>query len=218
MSLLTDVSAMTDEDIVTRVLAGETALFEHLMRRNNRRIFRAARAILRSDGDAEDVMQDAYVRAYAHLRDFDGRARFSTWLTRIAVNEALARVRRARGHESLDSIGEDQDMPRTVEPTPEQSTSDGEMRNVLERAIGALPDDFRVVFMLRAVEEMSGTDTAECLGIPEDTVKTRLHRARSRLREIILAELEPKVTGAFDFAAPRCNRVVDAVLRRLGIP
>lgn len=208
---------MTDEDIVIRVLAGESALFEHLMRRNNRRVYRAARAIVRSDGEAEDVMQDAYVRAYTHLRDFAGRARFSTWLTRIAVHEALGRVRRAHGHESLDSVSEEHDMPRTHEPTPEESTSDGEMRGVLERAIGALPDDFRVVFMLRAVEEMSGVDTAACLGIPEDTVKTRLHRARSRLQEIILAELEPKVTGAFDFAAPRCNRVVDAVLRRLGI-
>jgi RNA polymerase sigma-70 factor (ECF subfamily) len=217
MSTQIDVSTMTDEDIVIDVLKGETRLFEHLMRRNNRRVYRAARAILRDDREAEDVMQDAYVRAYAHLREFDGRARFSTWVSRIAVHEALARARRSRRHESLDSLSEEQVMSRTIERTPEQSTSDGEMRDVLERAIGALPDEFRVVFVLRAVEEMSGVETAACLGIPEDTVKTRLYRARSRLQEILLAELEPKVTGTFDFAAPRCDRVVSGVLGRLGI-
>ena len=147
MSSLPDATTMTDEDIVTRVLAGEQGLFEHLMRRNNRRIYRAARAILRQDREAEDVMQDAYVRAYEHLREFDRRARFSTWVTRIAVHEALARTRRARRHESLDSMSEDQAMPRTTEPTLEQSASDREMRGVLERAISALPDDFRAVFM-----------------------------------------------------------------------
>lgn len=215
-STTTDATT-TDEDLVRRVLAGEPRLFEHLMRRNNRRIYRAARAILRDDREAEDVMQDTYVRAYEHLREFDGRARFSTWVTRIAVHEALARTRRNQRHESLDSLPEDQAMSRTTQPTPEQSASDGEMRGVLERAIGALPDDFRTVFMLRAVEEMSGVETAECLGIPEDTVKTRFHRARNRLQEILLAELEPKVTATFDFAAPRCDRVVAAVFRRLGI-
>ncbi len=218
MSSLEDVDTLTDERIVARVLGGETALFEQLMRRNNRRVYRAARAILRDDREAEDVMQDAYVRAYEHLRDFDGRARFSTWITRIAVHEAFARARRARRvHESLDSLPEDHVMPPTAEPTPEQRTSDVELRGVLERAIGRLPDDFRVVFVLRAVEEMSGTETATCLGIPEDTVKTRLFRARARLQEILLAELEPSVTSTFDFVAPRCDRVVAEVLRRLGV-
>lgn len=108
-------------------------------------------------------------------------------------------------------------MPHTPEPTPEQRASDREMRGVLERAIGELPEDFRVVFMLRAVEEMSGVDTAACLGIPEDTVKTRLFRARARLQELVLNELEPAVAGTFDFAAPRCDRVAYEVLRRLGI-
>jgi RNA polymerase sigma-70 factor (ECF subfamily) len=208
---------MTDEDIVSRVVAGEPTLFEQLMRRNNRRVYRAARAIVRDDREAEDVMQDVYVRAYEHLREFDHRARFSTWLTRIAVHESLARVRRGRRQESLDSLPEDQPMSSTMQPTPEQSASDAEMRGVLERAIGALPDEFRTVFVLRAVEEMSGVETAECLDIPEDTVKTRFHRARVRLQKLLLAELEPKVTGTFDFAAPRCDRVVREVFRRLGI-
>jgi RNA polymerase sigma-70 factor (ECF subfamily) len=212
-----DATTMTDEELVVRVLEGEHRSFEHLMRRNNRRIYRAARSIVRDDREAEDVMQDAYVRAFEHLADFDRRARFATWLTRIAINEALARIRRGRRHESLDSLSEEQAMPRTTQPTPEQSASDGEMRGVLERAIDALPDDFRTVFLLRAVEEMSGVETAACLGIPEDTVRTRLHRARNRLQELLLAELEPKVNGAFDFAAPRCDRVVAAVFLRLRI-
>lgn len=217
MSAHSDVTTMTDESIVSAVLDGETQLFEHLMRRNNRRIYRAALSILRDDREAEDVMQDAYVRAYEHLRDFDHRARFSTWLTRIAIHEALARVRRTRKHAPLDSVSEDHVMQQPPPPTPEQRASDTEMRGVLERAIQALPDDFRTVFMLRAVEEMSGVETAACLGIPEDTVKTRLHRARGRLQEILLAELEPKATGAFDFQAPRCDRVVYGVLQRLRI-
>jgi RNA polymerase sigma-70 factor (ECF subfamily) len=211
-----DVTQLTDEQIVVRVLEGQTQLFEQLMRRNNQRIYRAARAILRDDREAEDVMQDAYVRAYTHLRDFDHRARFSTWLTRIAVHEALARVRRARAHEPLDLANEEHSMYRITPTTPEQSASDVELRGVLERAIEALPDDFRAVFVLRAVEELSGAETAACLGIPEETVKTRLHRARGRLQEAILAELEPKVTSTFPFEAPRCDRVVAAVLRRIG--
>ncbi len=211
-----DVTQLTDEQIVVRVLEGETRLFEQLMRRNNRRIYRAARAILRDDREAEDVMQDAYVRAYTHLRDFDHRAKFSTWLTRIAVHEALARVRRARAHEPLDLANEEHAMHQSSPTTPEQNASDVEIRAVLERAIAALPDDFRAVFVLRAVEELSGAETAACLGIPEETVKTRLHRARGRLQEAILAELEPKVTSTFPFEAPRCDRVVAAVLRRIG--
>lgn len=217
MSLQDNIAEITDEDIVELVRNGDVHLFEHLMRRNNRRVYRAACAILGDGREAEDVMQDAYVRAYEHLREFDGRARFSTWLTRIAVHEALARVRRRRRHQPLDSLSEDHAMFHTDEPTPEQRTSDGEMQSVLERAIEALPDDFRIVFILRAVEEMSGVETAACLGIPEDTVKTRLHRARGRLREILLAELEPKVTSTFDFPVPRCDRVVRGVLCRLRI-
>lgn len=217
MTSPTEATSLSDEEIVLRVLAGESALFELLMRRNNRRVYRAARGIVRDDREAEDVMQDAYVRAYEHLQSFDHRARFSTWLVRIAVNEALARIRRAKKHEPIDLLPEHDLMPRTPAMSPETLASDGEMRDVLERAIGSLSDDFRVVFMLRAVEEMSGPETAEVLGIPEDTVRTRLHRARARLQESVLAELEPKVSRTFDFAAPRCDRVVDAVFRRLGL-
>jgi RNA polymerase sigma-70 factor (ECF subfamily) len=220
MSIMTNPapapSSLTDEQIVERVRAGDVRLFEHVMRRNNARIYRAARAILRSDHEAEDVMQDAYVRAYEHLAEFDGRARFSTWLTRIAVHEAFARVRRARRHEPFDAETQESSMPSPAPHTPEQIASDGELRGALERAIDALPDDFRAVFVLRAVEEMSGAETAECLGIPEETVKTRLFRARGRLQEALLEQLGPAIKGAFDFQRPRCDRVVAGVLRRIG--
>jgi RNA polymerase sigma-70 factor (ECF subfamily) len=208
---------LTDEEIVARVRAGEVALFEQLMRRHNARIYRAARAILRDDNEAEDVMQDAYVRAYEHLADFEGRAKLSTWLTRIAVHEALARVRRGRRFESMESHEEDVAMKRTGTDNPEQQTSDVEMRGVLETAVAALPDDFRSVFVLRAVEGMSGAEVAECLGIPEETVKTRLHRARGKLQEMLVASIEPALPSIYSFHLRRCDRVVAAVLRRIGV-
>jgi RNA polymerase sigma-70 factor (ECF subfamily) len=208
--------APSDEEIVTRVCAGEVALFELLMRRNNRRVYRAARAILRDDSEAEDVMQDAYVRAYEHLREFEARSRFSTWLTRIAVHEALARVRRRSRFASFESQSEESMSAHPVS-NPEQATSDVEMRSVLESAVDRLPDEFRSVFLLRAVEGMSGAETAECLGIPEDTVKTRLHRARGRLRDMVLESIEPAVPSLYDFHLSRCDRVVAAVLAKLEV-
>jgi RNA polymerase sigma-70 factor (ECF subfamily) len=211
-----DQAAESDEKIVARVCAGESALFELLMRRNNQRVYRAARAIVKDDNEAEDVMQDAYGRAYEHLHEFEARARFSTWLTRIAVHEALARVRRRNRLASFDAQPEES-MPANPASSPEQQTSDIEMRTVLESAVEKLPDEFRAVFVLRAVEGMSGAETAECLGIPEDTVKTRLHRARGRLREMVLESIEPAVPALYEFHLSRCDRVVAAVLRKLGI-
>jgi RNA polymerase sigma-70 factor (ECF subfamily) len=205
-------STMTDEEIVRRVRAGELSLFELIMRRHNQRLYRAARAILREDDEAEDVMQDAYVRAYEHLGEFEGRSRFATWLTRIAVHEALARVRRGRRFAPLDSHGEE---PAMGERSPETLAGDGETRAFIERAIEGLPDEFRAVFVLRAVEEMSGAETAECLGIPEETVKTRLHRARGRLQEALLSNLKPALPRVYAFERPRCDRVVAGVFARI---
>jgi len=210
------LTTLTDEEIVARVCAGETTLFELLMRRHNARIFRAARAILGDANEAEDVMQDAYVKAYEHLRDFEGRARFSTWLTRIAVHEAFARARRGKRFDSLESHTEEPVMSTNAASSPEQQTSDVEMRAVLERAVDALPDDFRAVFVLRAVEGMPGPEVAECLGIPEDTVRTRLFRARERLQQSLLASIEPALPVLYDFHLSRCDRVVAAVLARIG--
>jgi RNA polymerase sigma-70 factor, ECF subfamily len=212
------VSTLTDEQIIARVLGGETQLYELIMRRYNQRLYRAARAILRDEGEAEDVMQDAYVRAYAHLREFEGRALFSTWLTRIAVHEALARLRQRQRLQPIDEQNrETHSMPTHDRFSPEQQASDTEMRAVLEKAIDALPDEFRAVFVLRAVEEMSGAETAECLGIPEETVKTRLFRARARLQETLLQALEPAAPRAYEFHLSRCDRIVAAVLFRLGV-
>jgi len=207
---------LSDEDIVARIRAGELDQFELLMRRHNTRVFRAARAIVRDASEAEDVMQDAYVRAYEHLGQFEGRARFSTWLTRIAVHEALARVRRGKRHDSLDIVPEGPVMSTPSSSSPEQQTSDVEMRSLLEAAVGRLPEDFRSVFILRAVEGMSSAEVAECLDIPEDTVKTRLHRARSRLQEMLIESVEPSLPSVYEFHLTRCDRVVTAVLRRLG--
>lgn len=208
---------LSDEVIVGRVCAGEHELFELLMRRHNARVYRAARAILHDAAEAEDVMQDAYVRAYEHLGEFQGRARFSTWLTRIAVHEALARVRRGKRFDSLESHTEEPSMSTSSGSSPEQQTSDGEMRTLLEGAVDALPDDFRAVFVLRAVEGMSGAEVAECLGIAEETVKTRLFRARGRLQEMLIESIEPALPAVYGFHLSRCDRVVAAVLRRIGV-
>ncbi|HEY5676154.1 MAG TPA: sigma-70 family RNA polymerase sigma factor, partial [Myxococcales bacterium] len=145
---------LSDEQIVERVRAGEQHLFEILMRRHNPQVYRAARSIVHDDGEAEDVMQDAYVRAYEHLGEFEGRSRFSTWVTRIAVHEALARARRSKRYDTVDAGEEGPSMPAAPVATPEQQTSDSEMRRLLEQAVSALPEEFRSVFVLRAVHGM----------------------------------------------------------------
>jgi len=208
-------AALTDEEIVARVCRGERALFEQLMRRHNARVYRVARAVLRDDDQAEDVMQDAFVRAYEHLREFEGRARFSTWLTRIALYEAFARARKGKRLTELDAQLEEPAMATQQSASPEQQLSDAEMRSSIEAAVAELPDEFRTVFVLRAVEGMSGAETAECLGIPEETVKTRLHRARARLKEALVEDLEPNFPALYAFHLSRCDRVVAAVMRRI---
>jgi RNA polymerase sigma-70 factor, ECF subfamily len=178
---------LTDEEIVARICAGEQELFELLMRRHNPRVYRAARAILHNDAETEDVMLDAYGLAYEHLRELEGRARFSRWLTRIAVHEALARVRRSKRFDSLDSCADDRSMSAASACSPEQQTSDAEMRCLIEKAIGALPEEFRSVFVLRAVHGMRTAEVAGYLGLTVATVKTRLFRARGRLQDLLVA-------------------------------
>lgn len=208
--------ALGDQEVVDRVRRGEIALFEVLMRRHNQRLFRACRAILKDDGEAEDVMQEAYVRAYAHLGDFAGRSSFSTWLTRIAVHEAFARLRRQRRFDPMIDESDEPPSQQAPHDDPERAASDRELARVLEAALDTLPDGFRAVFMLRAVEEMSVAETAECLGIAEETVKTRLFRARGRLQSAIESRIDASLHGVHRFYLERCDRVVEAVLRRLG--
>jgi len=215
----TSPEPLSDEEVVTRVLAGETAMFEIVMRRHNRSLYRVARAILRNDGEAEDVMQDAYVRAYEHLDQFAGRAKFSTWLTRIAVHEALARQRRGDRYQELDSMsdpeGDPMDRLATLAPDPEQQASNSETRRLLEEAVERLPDAYRTIFMLRDVEEMSTIDTAHVLDISEENVKVRLHRARALLRKSLYARAGMERKEAFNFHAVRCDRVVRNVFERI---
>jgi RNA polymerase sigma-70 factor (ECF subfamily) len=187
------------------------------MRRNNLRVYRAVRSIVGNDDEAEDVMQEAYVRAYTHLEDFAERSRFSTWLIRIAIHEAFARSRKRRRTSSLDdAIGEDQPVASPI-LGPEQRASDRELGHILEGAVDCLPESFRTVFVLRSVQQLSVAETAEILGIAEETVKTRLHRARGQLREILTERIGALVPGVFDFHLSRCDRVVTRVFARLGI-
>ena len=209
---------LSDDDVVARVKAGEAALFEVLMRRYNQRLYRVARAILRDDSEAEDVMQHAYVQGYLHLRQFAGRASFATWLTRIAVHEALGRVRK-RGREQgamPHEEGEDR-MSRVESPRadPEQQAAHGEARQLLEAAIAALPQNYRSVFVLRDVEGMNTTETASCLDLTDESVKTRLHRARAMLRKDLFQRAGVAAPTAFSFHLSRCDRVVAAVFGRL---
>jgi RNA polymerase sigma-70 factor (ECF subfamily) len=209
--------ALSDGQVVEQVLSGQTALFEVLMRRHNERVYRAARAILRDEREAEDVMQQAYVNAYTHLRQFDGRAAFSTWLTRIAVHEALARVRRRGRTQPLapnEPATEEPRMPTTT-PDPERQAFSREIGALLESAIDGLADGTREVFMLRQVEGMSTAEVAEALEVTEDVVRTRLSRARAALRRDLLDRAGIASPETFRFLRPRCDRVVAAVLARI---
>jgi RNA polymerase sigma-70 factor (ECF subfamily) len=201
-------SRISDEEIVRRVLDGDTAVFELIVRRYNQRLFRATRAILRNDGDAEDVMQEAYVRAFVNLNQFAGEAKFSTWLTKIAVHEALGRIRRAKRQEVLPEGLDSGD-------SPERNAYGGELRAAIESAVDALPPLYRTVFVLREFEDMSVAETADCLGITQENVKTRFHRARALLRSRLEREIGVAASQAFSFLGPRCDRLTDSVMERI---
>ena len=212
-----DRSEQSDEGIVQAVLDGNTALFELLMRRYNERLYRTARAITRDDREAEDVMQQAYVNAFANLRQFKGHAQFSTWLTRIAINEALARVRRRGRYEPFDESPSQQNsiVPLRSSPDPERQAFAGELRDLLEWAIDELPAGTREVFVLRDVEGLSTADTAASLGVSDDVVKTRLSRARAALRRFLLERAGATTPDVFRFYRPRCDQLVTIVLSRI---
>lgn len=210
--------SLTDEDVVTRVRAGETALYEVIMRRYNQRLYRIARAILHNDAEAEDVMQDAYVRAYTHLGQFAARAPFSSWLTRIAVNEALARRRSSKQHQEVDATefdGEISMQNRYKSPDPEQNASSGQLREFLEQAVLDLPEQYRTVVMLRDIEELSTSETADALDITVENVKIRLHRGHGMIRNWLFERIGAKATEAFPFMGERCDRVVQRSFDRL---
>jgi RNA polymerase sigma-70 factor (ECF subfamily) len=219
IAALPAAAELADEQIVERVRAGDTALYEILVRRHNQRLYRTVRAILREDRDVEDVMQQAYVDAYTHLDQFKGDAKFSTWLTRIAVNRAIRRGHNDRRRFELVSRDADADLAieRTAAPgvSPEHAMYGNELKNVLESLVGNLPEPFRVVFVMREVEGLSTAETAASLSINEDTVKTRLHRAKRLLRDQLDRRLGPAVSEIYPFHLSRCDRVVAGVMKEV---
>jgi RNA polymerase sigma-70 factor, ECF subfamily len=208
-----------DHELIARARAGEAASFEKLMRRYNQRVFRAARSVLRDDAEAEDVVQETFVRAYRHLADFEERSSMGTWLTRIAVHEALARVRRSRLFESPDSDRDEGGFARveSTRPGPEEETASRELRSVLLAAIDSLPEGLRLVFVLREVEGLSTLEVCEVLQLSPEAVRVRLHRARLALRRRVEAELGAEVKGLFAFAGTRCDAMVSRVFGELGL-
>lgn len=216
---------LPDNPLVRRVLAGEVELYEILVHRHSQRVYRAARAILRDDEEAADVTQETFVRAYRKLAQFEGRARFSTWLTKIAVHEARARRRRGRTRfvARRDFAREREGAGAGNPPAdPERDVLSREVRRLLEAAIEDLPEVYRAVFVLRVVEEMSTAETAEVLNLSPDAVRTRLVRARSLLRAKLHAAVGPIGREAFRFAGARCQRMweekIRPAIRVLGTP
>ena len=221
-------TASTDAELAVRLRRGDAAAFRTLMQRYNQRLFRMARGVLGDSADAEDAVQEAYVLAFTHIDQFREAASLVTWLSRIVLNEAFRRLRQRKDMTALDDgddsfgkagIAQVLPFPGAQGPsTPEEDAARAEIRRVLERAIDNLPDIFRVVFVLREIEQMSVEETAACLAIQTDTVKTRLHRARRLLGRSLRQQLSPNLTGVFPFAGERCSRIVTRVLERLGIP
>jgi RNA polymerase sigma-70 factor, ECF subfamily len=217
------LESWTDQEVVDRVRAGDTALYEIIMRRYNQRLYRVTYAILRDDAEAEDVVQDAYVRAYQHLDQFAGYAPFSTWLTRIAVHEALRRLQLRKRSQQFEEVEHDEDSfmngpETTIAETsldPEQRASNAELGQILEEAVLDLPDQYRTVIMLRDVEELSTAETAAALEVTEQNVKVRLHRGRAMMRDRLFARVGASGKNAFPFMGVRCDRIVSVVFARL---
>jgi len=215
--------AAADLQLVRRALGRDETAVRAIIKAKNRRLYRLARGILRNDAEAEDVVQETYVRAFTHLADFRGDSSLSTWLSRIAMNEALGRLRRRRPGVELSSL-----PPGTLEAQiiqfpllsatddPERTMAQREIQHVVEAAIDELPEPFRMVFITRVVEGMNVEETADILGLKPETVKTRLFRARTMLRDNVEKKIGPVVMEAFPFAGHRCDRLTEAVLKRLG--
>lgn len=216
----------SDLELARRIAAHDHDAFELLMRRYNQRLYRTARSILKDDAEAEDVLQDAYLLIYGGIANFRGDAQLSTWLTRIVVNEAIARSRKSSRRAEVirfdGEIGQNNGATEvsmnadvSESESPERSAMRAQTRHLLEQKIDGLPDAFRTVFVLRALQEMTGEEVAACLDIPEATVRTRFFRARSMLREALSREIDFAFEEAFSFDGARCDRIVTGVLARL---
>jgi RNA polymerase sigma-70 factor (ECF subfamily) len=213
-----------DAELVRRARGRDEAAIRSIMQANNRSLYRLARGILRNDGEAEDVVQETYVRAFTRLDDFRGDSSLATWLARIAINEALGRLRRQWPSVDLNTLAPGVLEAQIIQfphsapsEDPEKSMAQRQIQHVVEHAIDELPDAFRIVFITRVIEGMNVEETADILGLKPETVKTRLHRARTMLRDNVEMKIGPVVIEAFPFAGKRCERLTDAVLKRLGL-
>ncbi|MBY3246366.1 RNA polymerase sigma factor [Rhizobium laguerreae] len=218
------ISILSDADLVPLAKMGDEPAIRTIVQRHNQRLFRTARAIIRNDAEAEDVVQAAYVKAFTNLATFRGDAQLSTWLTRITLNEALGRVRARKNTTGLEEIdmqtmapgGEVLQFPSSLSATdPETELARSQARHLLENAVDELPDDFRAVFVLRDIEGMSTDEAASYLGIRPETAKTRLHRARKMMRQSIEKQLSGAFSALFPFDGARCAFMADRVIAAL---
>lgn len=218
-----DGKVLSDTELAVAIRHGDGTAFVLLMRRFNQPLFRAARSVLKNDSEAEEALQDAYLQIYRNIGTYRGEASMRTWLTRIVVNEAIARSRKTARRASVfvlrDDFADDPvgggNMDEARTPEPEQAAMRAQVRDILEKNIDALPDAFRTVFVLRALEEMSVEEVADCLGIPEATVRTRFFRARNLLRQALSRHVDFALEDAFSFDGKRCDRIVATVIKRL---
>jgi len=218
------VGETSDAELVRRARDRDEAAVRSIIRSNNRRLYRLARGILRNHSEAEDVVQETYVLAFTHLNSFRGDSSFATWLGRIAINEAVGRLRRQRPGVEWTTLepgvleAQVIPFPSSAVTDPEKTMAQRQIQHVVEQAIDELPEVFRIVFIARVIEGMNVEETAEVLGLKAETVKTRLHRARAILRDNVERKIGPVVMEAFPFAGERCDRLTEVVLGRLGFP
>jgi len=224
-------SRLAEGELARCIAAGDTGAFERLMRQHNRRLYRLARVTLRNDGDAEDALQEVYLRAFHAMGSFRGESSLATWLSQLVMNECLGRLRKqarrdglaqmVHAEPALDEDAQDAEtdaMDACLAERPEDALARAQLRALIERKLDALPDAYSAVFVLRGVEELSVEETAESLGIPEATVRSRYFRARGLLRKSLAADIDLAQQGVFSFDGGRCDRIVASVLRRLHNP
>ena len=223
---ISDAAFPTDTELVRHALERDSSAFRAIMQRYNRRLYRIARSVLRNDSDAEDALQEAYMRAFAGLSQFRAESSLSTWLSRIVLNEAFGRIRRRRPTVELSTIDDRQESVAQIIPfpliaqqmDPERNMAQREIHVILERAIDRLPLSFRTVLVARLIQELTVEETAELLHLRPETVKTRLHRARNLLKAELEKSFGAAITDAFPFDGWRCERITATVLRRLALP
>ncbi|RWK57132.1 RNA polymerase sigma factor [Mesorhizobium sp.] len=209
-------AASGEMQLVGRALARDGGAFSTIVKMHNQRLYRIARSVVRNDSEAEDIVQEAYVRAFAHLGDFRGESSLATWLSRIVINEALGRLRKTRRTVAMPQSLQAEIIKFPLSDDPERTMAQRQILELVERATDRLPDVYRTVFVARVIEGLSIEETAELLDVRPETVKTRLHRARALVRKALADQIGPVLLDAFPFAGRRCERLTAAVMQRLG--